>query len=526
VALNPELLQTLDVIQSLFAQGNEVNKATNPSSYAGSGSTGFGLGILAAPSGYPTGVYGGFTPYNLEAGARLLAPVITPVRNRMPRTRGKGTAIEFRAITNYNLNSAQSWASEGVSGPMLATGAVKVVFPYKIQSLYNQVSFESQYYGQGQIDAMATATANGLRAFMIAEDNNMLFGNPASGYTGGSAGGSAVSIGGALGTPSALTSANVVFAASGNGNAITNSVYTGTIVNGTYDFRFSAVTGPGQETLVQSADYVVTPSTGPGYFVVQPPVIQGALFYNLYWKVTGDTNYTKLSFTGRVVLTSYTLAGGTVIPSSTGATLPVTGNTDPNTGVAYADYSANANAYAGIFQQLLASGSGATQLNIQRPLNMSNNAFTDLDNLMLNIWNNGQGDPEMLLVNAFESMSITTGTLGAGTPYYVTPGGSQNGATANLRVSRLINKVTGTEIEIITHPRIPQGNMLALSMRLPSWYPGSDISAVFEFNTPVDYQQLAYAVTGPYFPFEIRNWGCVICYLPLVSGVLSGISKG
>jgi hypothetical protein len=156
---------------------------------------------------------------------------------------------------------------------------------------------------------------------------------------------------------------------------------------------------------------------------------------------------------------------------------------------------------------------------------MANNAFTDLDNLFLQIWNNGQGDPETLFVNAFESLSITTGTLGAGTPYFITPQGSQNGATANFRVSRLTNKVTGTEVEVITHPRIPQGTALALSMRLPSWYPGSDIGAVFEFNTPVDYQSLNYAVTGPFFPFEIRNWGCVLCYLPIVSGVITGISK-
>src|SRR5579872_4299796 len=129
MAINQEVVDTLEVLRSLY--GGDVTKATNPSSYSGSGSTGFGLGILPAPSGYPTGVYGGFTPYNLEPGARLLAPVITPVRNRMPRTKGRGTAIEFRAVNNYNLNQAQSWAAEGTSGPFLATGAVKVVFPYK-----------------------------------------------------------------------------------------------------------------------------------------------------------------------------------------------------------------------------------------------------------------------------------------------------------------------------------------------------------------------------------------------------------
>jgi hypothetical protein len=522
-SVNPEVLNTLDVIRSLYgSQGGDVTKAGNPDSYGGSGSTGFGLGILASPSGYPAGVYGGFTPYNLEPGARLLAPVITPLRNRMPRTRGKGTAIEFRAITNYNLNSALSWASEGVSGPMLASGAVKVVFPYKIQSLYNQVSFEAQYYGEGQVDAMALATANALRAFMITEDNNMFFGNPATGYTGGSAGGSAVSIGGSLGTPAALVfNTTAVFAAAAATNTITNSAFAGTVASGTYQFRYSAITGPGQETLVQSADLSSGAVTGPGYFVVQPPAIQGAVGYNLYYKLSTDTNYTKVAFNGRVVIGAYTPGQGTLPVAS----LPLAANTDPNTGTNFADYSGNVNAYAGVFQQLLASGSGATYLNIQRPLNMANNAFTDVDNLLLSIWNNGQGDPECMFVNAFESLSISTGTIGAGTPYFITPDGKQNSAVANARVSRMVNKVTGTEIEIITHPRIPQGTIAALSLRLPSWYPGSDIGAAWEFNTPKDYQQLAYAVTGPFFPFEIRNWGCVISYLPLVSGVLTGISK-
>lgn len=533
-AINPELVNTLEVIRSLYNNGGDVTKAGNPSSYGGSGSTGFGLGILPSPSGYPGGVYGGFTPYNLERGARLLAPVITPIRNRTPRTRGEGTAIEFRAINNYNLNSAQSWASEGVSGPMLATGAVKVVFPYKIQSLYNQVSFEAQYYGKGQLDAMATATANALRAFMIAEDNNMLFGNPLSGYTGGSAGGGSVSIGGSLGaltpigTSTPGTSSYVAFSTTAAANTLTGATYaTANIPNGTYQFYYTAITGPGQETLAMGQNATTPYSSGAtgatGAFVVQPPAVQGALGFNLYWKAVGDTYFIKVPFAGRLVLTSYTAANaGNGVAA---AALPQAANTDPNTGALFSDYSGNVNAYAGIFQQLLASGSGAAYLNLQRPLNMANNAFTDVDNLLLSIWNSGQGDPESLFVNAFESLGITTGTLGAGTPYYITPNGQQNSATANFRVSRLTNKVTGNELEVITHPRIPQGTMLALSMRLPSWYPGSDIGAVWEFNTPVDYQQLAYAVTGPFFPFEIRNWGAMLSYLPLVNGVLTGISK-
>ena len=83
-------------------------------------------------------------------GAKLLSPVITPVRNILPRAKGHGRSVEFKAVTSYNSIATTGWTTEGVSGPEIQTNTVDCVFPYKIASMRNYLTFEGFYTAKGQ----------------------------------------------------------------------------------------------------------------------------------------------------------------------------------------------------------------------------------------------------------------------------------------------------------------------------------------------------------------------------------------
>ena len=63
----------------------------------------------------------GLTYYDLEAGAKLLFPVLTPLRNSIPRVSGKGgVQAAWRAITAINSSGLRIGVSGGNRGAVAA----------------------------------------------------------------------------------------------------------------------------------------------------------------------------------------------------------------------------------------------------------------------------------------------------------------------------------------------------------------------------------------------------------------------
>ena len=325
-----------------------------------------------------------------------------------------------------------------------------------------------------------------------------------------------MAIGGTLGVAPNVLAGQVAISTTGG----TIGAYAGG-----FDFRISYLVGPDYglgsgktwESAVSAADFTSAATTGStNQIIVTPVTKQQAVAYVLYYRAHGETNYTRLVGNGRFVLSTYTTNQGTVPAGS----LPVD-NTSGNTG-------GNNTAYAGIAQQILAAGNGATIIDkhlYPNPtgnpyaLNANPQAFNDLDNLFNLLWINAKGDPDMLLMNSQESMTITNSL--ANTPFFIQPQGQQNETMGGYRVSRFINKVTGTFVDLRVHPTLPQGTVLALGFQMPAWFPGSDISNVWEFNYLYDYLSLEYAVSQPRLPIEVRNMGCPCMLLPIAARVQS-----
>ena len=86
----------------------------------------------------------GLVWYDLEPTAKLLYPVITPLRNMIPRVSGAGgTAVNWKQITAVNANKQSAGVSEGNRTARITTTAANKNATYKGLGLEDSVSFEA-----------------------------------------------------------------------------------------------------------------------------------------------------------------------------------------------------------------------------------------------------------------------------------------------------------------------------------------------------------------------------------------------
>lgn len=120
----------------------------------------------------------GITAYDLEAPAKKLYPVVTPLRNRIPRVSGRGgIQANWKAITGININKMSAGVSQGNRGGVIATSTIDKNAVYRGLGLEDYVTFEADYAAEGFDDVKALAVEGLLRAVMIQEEIMTLGGN-------------------------------------------------------------------------------------------------------------------------------------------------------------------------------------------------------------------------------------------------------------------------------------------------------------------------------------------------------------
>lgn len=468
MAITEDIRQTIEVLKSIFADG--------PSP-------------VAPDVWKDITVNSGLQMYNLEPAAKVLTPIFSPIRNKLPRVPGHGRAVEFKAITEVDTSGQSAVAVEGTLAGAVATGIADVITAYRSYGLSSDpVTFEAEWAAEGfQTKPRELAIANLLKAVMRAEERLMLFGQ---------------------GTPGQITTSG------------TNSWTFGGLVGNAPQPAVADADAPG--SLSGSIFVVQTVVTGMGESLPSA-VVNHALG-------TGKTSVTvtpvyptgvpALSFKIYVGSASggpFYLAAQTNGAPVTVTAVPTTGATPPTV-----DKSGSTNAFNGIFAYLFAQGSGAQITKLGGPLT----TIGPINALLTALWDNAAADPTDMYVSSTESTNITQLVLGAGnTPYFLTID-NQNAATANYRVSRFVNPVTGTEVKITVHKYMPQGNILVLSHTLPEWYIGADVQAPFQMSMVQDYTQIDYPPTAaqPKWISEIRCFGALQGYIPSVHGAIVGIS--
>jgi hypothetical protein len=472
------------------------------------------LQIATGATGTPGGT--GLQQYNLYPTALTLYPVTTPIRNMTARLQGRGKQSEYKAImgvTGGGLALSTIWGSEGTSGQKVDLQVMDAVAIYRSIKIATGISFEQQWAGQGLLDSKATAVINLLRNFMVNEELALIYGANSAQATNQFAGG-------AVGTVAAP--------------ALTTATTGGTVAAGTYRVAITAVTGMG-ESLWTEATITTTGSTST--ITVTPPA-RGA-FPVFKWNV-------YISQVGGGAGTS-TLQG-----STTGA--PFVLSTPPTgTGVAVStltvDTTTSTKAYNGLLAQLYGSTQtagqswggvgntnfqtffpGATIISANAAIAMTGTGNNSVETLLSQHFNNALADPLWAIMYQQEARNFTKSTLGAGTPYFIVPENAPSNATANFRVSRFVNPITGTEIVLKAHPYWRQGTVVFGTDKMPDWYVPSEIPAVFALDMLQDYLEVDYSprydssgTTGDTWVVEIINMGTFKVFVPALFSVMDSI---
>ena len=463
----------------------------------------------------------GLIGYELEAPAKVVVPVVTPLVNMLPRRKGSGIDIvHWKAITSFD--TARNWGTlaDGGTPAQVSYSVAQMQNSIQTISLMNQVSFQAQWRGRSlEADVRARRTAELLYQVKITEERWVL---GASAYL--------------------MTPPKPVLATATTGGAVAAA---------TYWVQVTAHNAQG-ETLASNAASITT--TGATSTIsVTIFTVPNAATYNVYmgsgatlpatsamWLQAGisgasapqpNTGASVTLADGLTVMPSGEVqpAYFTVVQTAAVATAGTALSTvAANTAKTFVDGSGNILMWDGLIAQAInnqGTGNGAT-LGAQVAQPAAANgvlALSDIDNLLTSMYLQAAGDPDYMVMNPLDNIKLTNLVVNAGQLRYVvdSQGGDSGDLTAQYRVTRYLNKSTGKEMPIILDRFCPQGHILFLPMSIP--FPVPEVSNAIEVETNQEYWGVDFAITDSNFKFANYVDETVKVYFLGGLGLLRGI---
>jgi hypothetical protein len=495
----------------------------------------------------------GLIAYDLQAPAKNLYPVITPLRNVIPRVGGgTGTATNWRQV-NAIVGSgfdAMGWVPEGQRSGQMSYSTSNKSASYVTIGEEDAATYEAIAAGVHFEDIQARMTFRLLQKMMLKEEMAILAGN-----AGASAGG--VSLG-TPGTPSVSAIANT----------------TSTLGTATYYVQCVALTlegfqnsgGTPLNTVAGSANSAVTAAS----LVATAKSVTGAdgKTYTLSGgssnisalssgqAVTSGTNMLAASVTAVAGAVAYAWFVGTTNSAGSGTLQAITtinsvaisaalvGGTQSASQIT-ADNSFNASyAYNGLLTTALAAGSNAYvstsatgTAGIGTPLTASGRgSVVEIDTMFQTMWNNFELSPTVLYVNAQELKNITTKVLSNSSGpllRYDRPADGEGAGEYQLTASGVVawyyNPFAmngGLRIPVRIHPRVPPGTIIGWAENLPIQYQSNDVPNVAEVKTRQDYYQIDWPIVTRQRQVGVYAESVLAVYAPFAMGVITNIGNG
>lgn len=410
----------------------------------------------------------GIAAYDLEPVGVLLQPVITPLVNTLARvsnTRG-GTSSEWRTITSLIAGKTfEPFPGEATKSNTLSYNYTAVTAAFAEIGVRDLVTWGAIDAAKGfETNLKDRAVTNVLFALKIIQEQATLFGRIS-----------------ALGSaPTAPT--------------VTTSTTGGSIATPTssYNMKVRAIVGMGDGTNTRgrassATNFSTTGSTSS--LTAYSAVVSGAVQYEWYVDDGNGGAYTLQATTGNasVKLTAL-VTGGSGVP---------------------ADNSANSNAYNGVIPQIYANSPAANILSLAVDTTAglgTDFALANIDGQNKQVWDNAKADPDEIFVSSATCARLTNLWLAAngGPVSYVVPDKGNLGAlTGGYRLTGWINKITGKQQKVTTHPNMPDGTIMALSYTIPFPTGGDQVGIDVEYSR--GYQQVDYALTQRAYEFEVYS---------------------
>jgi hypothetical protein len=475
------------------------------------------LGLDFAKAGtftQPSSATDGLNYYDLELGAKFLYPVLTPLRNEIPRVSGKGgIQANWRAVTGINTAGARIGVSVGHRNAYQAISYADYLAVYKGIGLETSVDFEAQYAGMGFDDIRGIAARVGLEATMLGEEYQILGGNTSMQLgTTPTPSLSASTTGGSL----ASQTLSVICAALAFDGYLNGSVSGGVqaSISRTNADGSSDTFGGGTAQKSSNATVAVTGPTGSVSATVA--AVTGAVGYAWFWGAAGSEVLGAITTINSVLITA------TATGTQTAASLPSS------------DQSANALAFDGLLTQALKSGQNAyvaTQATgtagTGTPLTSdSAGGVVEIDTALKNRWDNYRLSPDTMWVSSQEAITISQAILNGGSNaaqrfvFAADQGNIKGGIMARSYLNKF-SMAGPKDIDIRVHPNMPPGTILLTTKVLP--YPLSNVGNLMQIRTRQEYYQIQWPIVTRQWQYGVYADEVLQHYFPPSMAVITNI---
>jgi hypothetical protein len=121
----------------------------------------------------------GLIGYDLEAPAKVIVPVTTPLVNLLPRQKGKGIDVtHWKAITSFDTARSLGALADGATPTQVSYAVANLQNSYQTIALSNAVTFQAQWRGRSlEGDVRARRTAELLYQLKIVEERWLVQGS-------------------------------------------------------------------------------------------------------------------------------------------------------------------------------------------------------------------------------------------------------------------------------------------------------------------------------------------------------------
>jgi hypothetical protein len=462
----------------------------------------------------------GLVAYDLQAPAKNLYPVSTPLRNRLPRVPGgTGTATNWRqvnAITGSGYD-AMGWVPEGQRAGQMAYSTSNKAASYVTLGEETGVTFEAINASRTFEDVQATASMRLLQKTMLKEEMALLAGNATLAL--GTPGTPTLSASGTGATLPAATYSVIVVALTlegVNNSSLANGLATTKTITGADGQTFTLYGGSSNKST--NATQAVT--LGQTLFA-SVTAIQGAFAYAWFVGTAGNE-----------ILQAITTINSLAI------TAPLATGTQAATAIT-ADNSANMLAFDGMLTTALKSGSGAYIKALATGTAGTGTTLTasgkgscvEVDAMLQAMWDSHQVSPSVLWVGSQSLRSLTTTCLSSGTgsllTYFRDPSQGEYQLTAGGNIEFYFNPFMldgGQKIPVRIHPFMPPGAIMGYAENLPIQYQSNEVPNVAEVKTRQDYYQIDWPITTRQRQSGVYVEEVLAVYAAFAMGIITNIA--
>ena len=446
----------------------------------------------------------GFTPFDLQDSIEFLVPVMTPLRNSIPRRKAQGQAVQIRQITGYsnsrtggvpNLNTFFNSATNtstynGITlnrPNTISYSADALVVPFVENGISDSVEYQAQFAAQGFTDLRQLSNTAAIYSHMLGEENNI------------------------LNSTSAVLPVAGVTATTANGGTATGlpaGTYTPLVTISSAFGESEALTG--ESTTVEAGESVT---------VTLNSVPVGAVALNVYVTVSG------IHYVGR---TTSTASGSFPVLFAVTPTLPST-SADNGSSPAYqfGGTALGTTGYTGMISTLLGNGSTPAAAGYVKAVNgpLGTAApFGEINTMLVEMWETNRAQPGTLYTSGRIQAALLAEIQqqGSATSYRANYMTGDDGIIVGGAVTGITSPVGGPALNIVAHPFIPEGVVIAHSTTLPS--PVSGVPGTATIDNVVDLTTIEWPQIGMSYDLSTYQYGSFVFHTPGFDGILTGIT--